>query len=68
MAGALAGNLGAALEFFVHLAIVLVPLFVGGAFLVGLLQESPPRPNASSGFSGDTMAARATSSRPVSVR
>ena len=37
MAGALAGNLGAALEFFAHLAIVLVPLFVGGAFLVGLL-------------------------------
>ena len=42
MAGALAGNLGAALEFFVHLAVVLVPLFVGGAFLVGLLQEYLP--------------------------
>jgi len=42
MTGALAGGLVAAWDFFVHLAVVLVPLFVGGAFLVGLLQEYLP--------------------------
>jgi uncharacterized membrane protein YraQ (UPF0718 family) len=42
MTGALAGDLAAAWDFFVHLAVVLVPLFVGGAFLVGLLQEYLP--------------------------
>lgn len=42
MTGALAGDLAAAWDFFVHLAVVLVPLFAGGAFLVGLLQEYLP--------------------------
>lgn len=67
MAGALAGNLGAALEFFGHLAVVLVPLFAAEPFS-SVSYRSTSRPNASSGFSGDTTAARATSSRPVSVR
>ncbi|WP_134671603.1 permease [Halorussus marinus] len=42
MTGALAGDLAAAWDFFVHLGVMLVPLFVGGAFLVGLLQEYLP--------------------------
>lgn len=42
MAGLLEGDLAAAWDFFVHLAVVLIPLFVGGSFLVGILQEYLP--------------------------
>ncbi|WP_132058587.1 permease [Halorussus amylolyticus] len=42
MVGLLTGDVAAAWDFFVHLAVVLIPLFVAGAFLVGLLQEYMP--------------------------
>lgn len=44
MLGGLSQELLAAWDYFIHLAIILVPLFVVGSFLVGLFQEYlPPR-------------------------
>ncbi|PSQ16304.1 permease [Halobacteriales archaeon QS_8_69_26] len=42
MTGALEGGLLAAADYFVHLSLVLVPLFVGASFLVGLVGEYLP--------------------------
>lgn len=42
MVGGLSGQLLVAWDYFVHLAVVLVPLFIVGSFLVGLLQEYLP--------------------------
>ena len=54
-------------DYFLHLAVLLVPLFIGASFLVGLAQEYLP-PEKSNGNSADMTKAPATLQPLVSVQ